>query len=190
MQVRFAAVPNCVKLLLRIVDTRQASGVYEKIANGVSSNYRHVYPSWTKGILHTIRVNLLLLVYFLMNLLLNIFILLLPYTTSHILSIHSTSLILLTLLQFHSYFLSSYLFPIPKQSSNHYTQFNQNRSDAGMQRAAQILALMAQRKKENLGKFKTIQTQMCISACSEELVQGKTCPSGWLAGRLAVSLSL
>ena len=48
----------------------------------------------------------------------------------------------------------------------------QARSDAGMQRAAQILALMAQRKKENIGKFKTIQTQMCISACSEELVQG------------------
>jgi hypothetical protein len=42
-----------------------------------------------------------------------------------------------------------------------------------MQRAAQILALMAQRKKENIGKFKTIQIQMCVSACSEELVQGE-----------------
>ena len=59
-----------------------------------------------------------------------------------------------------------------------------------MQRAAQILALMAQRKKENLGKFKTIQTQMCISACSEELVQGDICLSGWLSGRLAGWLSL
>lgn len=37
MQVRFAGVPNCVKLLLRIVDTRQANGVYEKVANGVGS---------------------------------------------------------------------------------------------------------------------------------------------------------
>ena len=35
MQVRFAAVPYCVKLLLRIVDTRQASGGYEKGSNGV-----------------------------------------------------------------------------------------------------------------------------------------------------------
>ena len=70
MQVRFAAVPNCVKLLLRIVDTRQASGVYEKIANGVSRNYRHVYPSLMKCILRTIfylKVNLLLLIYFMMD---------------------------------------------------------------------------------------------------------------------------
>jgi hypothetical protein len=46
------------------------------------------------------------------------------------------------------------------------------RNDVVMKLAAQILNLMAQRQKENLGKFKIIQTHLYIGSCLDDLAQG------------------
>lgn len=46
------------------------------------------------------------------------------------------------------------------------------RPDNGAIKASQILILLSSKRMENTKKFKTIHTQLCIGAFSDELIQG------------------